>query len=447
MKNLFLLLIFILGCNNNSNVGKPAPVSTTPNQSNSNNQSDHLNRGIPTPQNTLLPERIYSSKQEWIANALTLQEKLDHHVSLGRATFLGTHNSYNAKEYSNNYFDPNQIHTIYNQLKIGVRAIELDLHNVFRSILLCHALSNHLGCAVNSRTFEDGLNEILQWLDETKTNPEVLFVYLEDKLDSLQNVAAGLLWQKLGNYMYKPVGGSCQPLPFETTKAQILKSGKRVVVITDGCKNSFFHSLVFGGYGNAMLGYPTDSLSEFQNYPACVSNRFSKEIFDNLLVRFFEDRTEVGRILGGAQKLIDALVTKNLLNCGANLFGWDLLTLQDARLEASIWSWSLNKPSLNRELDACVKLNNRALMEDSDCQASFRFACRKPNSTDWTISSESGPWNQGQQICQKVGQAFEVPFSAQDNLRLQALRTISDSYIWVNYRRSARSDTWVVREQ
>src|SRR5947208_16682357 len=74
---------------------------------------------------------IETFKHSWTAAALKLQREIDLNAPLNVATFLATHNSYNSKSYQIpfvRYIDPNQNLSIYDQLEIGVRSIELDAH-------------------------------------------------------------------------------------------------------------------------------------------------------------------------------------------------------------------------------------------------------------------------------------------------------------------------------
>ena len=69
-------------------------------------------------------------QRSWESLSLGLERALQINTPLKDATFLHTHNSYNSSKYTTafSYLDPNQNETIYDQLRMGVRAIELDVH-------------------------------------------------------------------------------------------------------------------------------------------------------------------------------------------------------------------------------------------------------------------------------------------------------------------------------
>src|SRR5258707_15135322 len=104
-------------------------------------------------------QAVQDFKRSWVAKALMLQRDIDMNVPLNQSTFLATHNSENSISYQIpfvRYIDPNQILSIYDQLEMGIRNIELDVHwytsiNFKKDILLSHALESHLGCSIFDR--------------------------------------------------------------------------------------------------------------------------------------------------------------------------------------------------------------------------------------------------------------------------------------------------------
>ena len=70
-------------------------------------------------------------KSTWAYRAFQLQQELDADQSLSRATFLYAKETYNSTYYTTpmSYLDPNQQHSIYDQLELGVRAKEFDFHS------------------------------------------------------------------------------------------------------------------------------------------------------------------------------------------------------------------------------------------------------------------------------------------------------------------------------
>lgn len=380
---------------------------------------------------------VYNFENSWTSHALKLQSQLDADAPLGRSTFLGTHNSYNSKAYANlgRYHDPNQIYSIYEQLKLGVRAIELDVHSFLNNPLaLCHANSSHVGCSLWDRSFHEALNEIKWWLHETASAPEVLLIYIESHIEgSHYDKAVAEISEKIGSFVYRPRAGTCDGISMEITKRELIQMNKRVLLVTDGCKNANFNSWVFGGVGPHRLGIPTDDQSTFQRLPACSSQRFDHASFDNLLIRFFEDRTRISGIFSPRVRL-DVQISTQLLLCGANLMGWDMLSPDDGRLDESVWSWERGEVLSRR---GCVQIAPNGRLKIAECETSLPFACREVNGTSWMITKGSGTWHDGENLCSRESgerYKFAVPYSAADLRRLHVMHSeFNIERVWTNY--------------
>lgn len=395
-------------------------------------------------------------QRSWAYRAARQQAPLDASAPLRHSSFVATHNSYNARPYANltRYVDPNQKLTIYDQLRAGVRGIELDVHSYAnmlkwfqRDLLLCHGQDNHLGCSTTDRPFEDGLKEVRRWLDDTRNAPEVLFIYIEDHMDSRDyGKAVNLLNSYIGNDLYRPASGACQGIPMHISKADILRSGKRVVMLTDGCKNAGFNALVHGGIGDHVSGYPTDSQNSYAGFPTCRSAEYSAEQYDRWMIRFNEDSTVITELFGERKKAITADLLENLQRCGANVLGLDQLTTTDGRLERSVWSWAANEPNNWSGVEHCAMHWSNGRFNDADCGNHYRYACKQVGGSGWRISSGSGAWSGGAMACasETNGQyRFAVPYSPQDNEALKAAKSLAGvADAWLNYTDQGSEGNW-----
>src|SRR3954453_323903 len=155
--------------------------------------------------------KVAEYEKSWVHRALTLQRGLDEAAPFWEEQLPHTHNSFNASSYSiptdgaaPSYYatltnqDPNQVYSITDQLRMDVRAIEIDLHWVpspYGSVAthgywptMCHGdgedptgkgVYAHVGCT-DDRPMQDGLAEVKRWL---VAHPhEVVLVYLENQL-------------------------------------------------------------------------------------------------------------------------------------------------------------------------------------------------------------------------------------------------------------------------
>lgn len=417
-------------------------------------------------------ERYYLSdwvrefEKAWPGRTIKLQSALDNEAPFGRSTFLGTHNSYNSHAYEAlfRYIDPNQVLSIYEQLHIGVRAVELDVHSTFSNrgwpwewgnkLVLCHAKANHVGCSGFDRHFEDALLEVKAWLEKSSNSPEVLMIYLEDFIEGdLHDDAIDIIYKTIGSYVYQPRGGQCEGVPLNLTKRQVLESGKRVLLMTDGCTHPNFQSWVFGGVGERRDGLPTDDQKTYLRYPTCRSQRFDDETFDRSLIRFFEDRTFLTNNFGEPEMEIDDGMSRELFKCGANLMGWDMLVPDDGRVQQGIWSWDPMEPTPANGEQRCAQHVESSRLKSIACHNTFRFACREKNGDAWFVTDASGPWNQGHSLCQSESSGkfeFAAPYSERDSMLLNDMKARKNAgnpgIVWINHFDSG-NNVWKVQHK
>ena len=217
---------------------------------------------------TASADRIDDFNNSWAGKALARQRLLDQAAPMIDNNILGSHNSYNAQVYRDldSYLDPQQKHSIYDQLRLGARFIELDAHWTAHThgwpwewgddLLLCHSGigasmgSWHLGCSLTDRFVKDGLQEVRSWLDRAENRNEVIILYIEDHSDGRHQQLLNILNEKLGGKIY--ASGSCRSIPDTLTKAQVLQAGKQVVLWKDGGCSSHagMAALAFTGLGN-----------------------------------------------------------------------------------------------------------------------------------------------------------------------------------------------------
>ncbi|MFP5254857.1 MAG: hypothetical protein ACLGI8_03295, partial [Acidimicrobiia bacterium] len=201
----------------------------------------------------------------WVARALDLQRDLDLDVPLTESLILHTHNSGNSAAYdpSLTINDANQVLSVTDQLRLGIRGLELDLHwtpnpagrpeDGFRAVVQCHGQSEatpagsvHPGCSVD-RTLDDHLVELAAWFERPEAEGELVVLYLENQLDedpAAHAAAVASLERRLGALLVRPEAGSgCQPLPLDRTKRELLADGQ--VLLTGNCGPGGWTDLVF----------------------------------------------------------------------------------------------------------------------------------------------------------------------------------------------------------
>ena len=405
----------------------------------------------------LFAGEIENFENHWIHRALTLQRGLDMNAPLSQSTFIGTHNSYNASAYSNlgSYWDPNQVYNLRDQLRMGIRAMELDVHAYFSTdgwpwewgyeLLLSHAQDNHVGASTFDRTFAEGLSEIMNWLNKPENSNEILLIYIEEHVDNEFNEAVDIINRYMGSKVYRPASGGCEGVPMDISKNDLLAAGKQIIIITDGCHNNNFNSWVFGGMADLRNGYPTGSVANFRNYPDCGGS-FGRGDYDNYILRYYEDRTTLSDIFGNPGEPITPNRMRELLRCGVNMPGMDKVEPFDGRLNNAVWSWASNEPNDYGSGEDCAESRSDGRFNDMPCATIQPSACRNPDTGEWYVTNQSVSWTQAAATCaQETGGdfVFDVPQSGYDNELLKEAKAAQGaSRVWLNYSDRSSEGFW-----
>jgi hypothetical protein len=372
----------------------------------------------------------------WVHRALDLQYRLSGDVGLRNAPFIGTHNSFNSVAEmgpTTSTLDPNQQLSIVDQLNLGIRALELDVHwTVSPSTgqlapVVCHGLANHFPCTAE-KTLGPVLEEIAAWMREPANTDQVLFLYLEDHLDNATgyDAAAAILHQELGDVLYPPPpSGGCQKLLLGLTRNQILAAGKRVIIVGNSpCGvGGAWPSLVFD-WEDHLETQPVT----FSDFPGCGVD-YTRAQFDSTQIRYYED----ARPSQGASPRITPQGAAEMARCGVDLLGLDQLAPTDARLSALVWSWAEGQPRRGR----CAVQTSRAgslttPWRTLPCGKLRRPACRR--GARWLLGAETVTEKRGRAECRSLHAQFAVPrtgFEAQLlRRRMQGSRT---RQVWLGY--------------
>jgi hypothetical protein len=399
--------------------------------------------------------RVAAYEGSWVHRALTLQRTLDDGAPLLEAQLGHTHNSFNSSFYAPTLTnqDPNQVYSLTDQLRMDVRAVELDLHWVpsaygsaatgGRWVTLCHGSSQdqlgggdatiHVGCSID-RPFQQGLDELATWL---RANPhEVVLLYLENQMNgdpAAHAVAGDLITEHLGALvMPTPAGSDCAPMPVTTSRAAIRSAGRQVLIVGNcdaGAGTSWGRVVHERGPAWDEHGDP-DGYGAVQ----CAEDRAAK-LAGGSFRRYFEDSTFVAAAagsnpvtssLGGTSTLTLDAVTQ-MVRCGANIIGLDQLTPEDPRLAALVWSWapgdSLAGP--------CTLSGADGRFHSDGCTPKRRFACAD-GAGGWHVTAASGRSDQGAKACAKQGWRFAAPANGLRNqLLIEAKSAAGATEVWL----------------
>jgi hypothetical protein len=371
-------------------------------------------------------DAIDAFNDSWQGKALDLQRGLDNNAPIKDNNILGTHNTYNSEVYRAcnfsvgcRYLDPQQKYSIKDQLRMGARFIELDVHwtakmeSLFsypKRLLLCHGV-----CSLNDKYATEGFNEIKDWLNDSGNSDEVIILYIEDASDGHHSDLYNQLNDRFGAKIY--ASGGCSSIPDSLTKAQVLAAGKQVILWKDGgcSSNSSMANQAFTGLGN--------------------------------VGRIWEDATTLGSIaelFDGGIDSISASEVREGFATGANIINLDDLVMDDGRIEAAIWSWGVNEPN-NANNEDCAAQTGSGRWNDANCNNNYAFAC-EDSSGNWAIpNATTGIWSDGDNVCSALGGTFQfsVPTNSQANQVLKAAKE-AEGYdtVWLNYDDRSTEGDW-----
>ena len=350
----------------------------------------------------------------WSGQALSRQRMMDLDAPLVDIHIIGAHNSFNSSAYAGalSYLDPNQVDSIYNLLRMGVRNIELDVHWTAKQegplsfpsrLLLCHGTSSHLGCSTSDRYLAEGLDEIAAWLNSAASEDQVLLLHVEDHMEGQHGEAFNQISSRFGSSVY--TSGGCHGIPSALTKANMLDIGKKIIIWTDGgCSgDANWNGMVFSGLGN--------------------------------LSRIWEDSTTVGEVGGSGASISYSDVVDGFAT-GLNIIDLDQLHQGDSRWEAAIWSWDVNEPNNFGGQEDCAVQHGSGRWNDDHCENQYVFACEHTGNGSWAASSMVGSFGVGALACDAFGAdyRFSRPMDSQDNQALKSAKeAIGQTSIWLNH--------------
>jgi len=392
----------------------------------------------------------YEYLDSWAVQAINLQNRISQRAPFRLAEFPATHNSFNAQAYSNgfSYPDPNHIPSMLNQLRMGKRMINMDLHwdihynaktrLITTDVVLCHDSSDFGFCSMWDRTFREGLVEVREWLEE---NDEVVILKLQDELDGHYQEAYDSINIEMGDLVYKP-SSPCATFDMEISKAKILATGKKIIIT--GAKpstcNESWGEFVYWDEG--MFG--SVNHESFTPYPIC------NNAVDDIQQKIFgatNDGTQVAQIILQSDEMTIEQVAA-LTKCGLTAISYEPLRWWDDRLVAQIWSWDTDKPSINNTTSNCAAQQASGRFSDALCNATYSFACQHPQNRDWRITNTISIWSNGELACEgefgEEGYTFSTPVNGYENAQLNDVKeSLGISNVWMNYTDSLIEGDWV----
>lgn len=397
-------------------------------------------------------------RAEWARAALALQYELSSDVGYRDAPWVGTHNSFNSTAEVGETLsagDPNQQLRIVDQLNLGIRSIELDLHwflrpgSGAREVVVCHARGaseGHAGCTTEP-TLDQVLDPIVAWLRDPAHRDQVLNVHLQDELESAEgyDAAALILKQRLGPLLYAPsppAAGGCEGLPLDLSRDDVRAAGAQAVLVSDCGPGSGWPSTVFDWGEAHEEGRPLD----YRDYPDC-DQELPRSDYDVKMIRYFEDSTrltEGASQTGAAEKRdrITAETAARMARCGVDLIDLDQVEPEDPRFEALIWSWAPEDPAGGR---CAVQRVSKALTfgrwRSKRCRGERAVACRK-SSGRWIVDAHPTLPRRARAACDDRRANYAVPRSGYEvQLLRKRMERKGIRSVWLGYRK--KQGEWI----
>jgi hypothetical protein len=418
--------------------------------------------------------RVAAYEKSWVHRALSLQRGLDISAPLWEEQLPHSHNTFNSSAYAvptdgsaPSYYatltnqDPNQVYSMTDQLRMDIRAIEIDLHWVpspYGTVAthgywptMCHGdqrdpngkgVRVHVGCT-DDRPMQDGLAEVRRWL---RANPhEFVLIYLENQLapgDPLatqkqaHDVASRLIAKQLGSLVYRPepglAAGTCAPMPYDATRRHMLAAGKQVLLVGN-CGPGAWNNWVF------TRGPSWDESGDPTHYSeGDCANDMRARMQHTSFRRFYEESPWL-EAMKSATTVITASTTARMVQCGVNIIGFDQLEPFDGRLEAMVWSWAKGEPAA---AGGCAVQGDDTRFRAVGCDARRHFAC-VDHDLRWAVTAAAGVWRDGFAACKDEfpGSSYGVPPNGFRNVQLAAARPNGVDQVWLDYRQYG--GTWV----
>lgn len=381
---------------------------------------------------------ISAFERSVLARTLAFQSQLGDTLGLRDATFAGTHNSFNetSEAPTVSHTDSNQQLDLTDQLRLGMRSLELDVHwlpspragGAFAPVL-CHA-SGPVGCSTE-RLLSERLPEITRWLDE---NPRaVILLYLEDQIDDPAGyeASANVVRDALGDRLYTPAGPGCTNLPLELTRDQVRAAGRQVIVVGD-CGTGAWQGVSHAWPGSVRFESGPEG---YADYPVCGGAEANAA--RARILRYFEDSTFVSTITDAGAPRDPGLTperVRQMDRCGTNLLGLDQLVPGDPRLPALAWSWIDGPPRAGAP--TCTVRRTDGRWESRSCRGVNRPSCRRADGT-WFVLEKTTQRNPAGRACRRAGGLFRSPRTAFQNQLLADAAGAGET--WIAYRPAPRA--------
>ena len=329
----------------------------------------------------------------WAPEALRFQRELAADEPVNEVTILDAHNAFNST--ADGYILPNQLFSLTDQLRMGLRGLSLDIHWVNRAIRLCHAESDHKLCSPFDRLYTHGIREIDRWLRLPENIGEIILIDFEDRSDGHDAEVLEPIVEVLGDLVFRPQDKPADRWP---TLKEMRALGRRVILKSNDTHGGEW---IFGSIGSP--GYPRSKVYHFDaNWPDCTytdDGGVTRSLDRSRFTVFYEARLDLGLDTG----LVDPVTMRELADCNVTRISVD--RIRPGRLRAAVWSWDVLRPL--GVGDCAHTRTGDGRWVDADCAEAHAYACVNPDDPlDWVVTEGRGPWEEGDAVCEAEAPGF-----------------------------------------
>jgi len=432
----------------------------------------------------------------WLTYALQTQFHLARDEPLNTVQLPASHNSFNAR--SNGYGGADNIirkilsfffketdmilaqqeYSITDQLNMGIRVLHLDAVYLWGGMRLCHPFrktwwidsliekieklfgkkieyrSEDLGCSPGARLWEEGIEEIANWVWSHPDQLLIIYVNTEPEWDrghSKQLLAPLHLY--LNDLIFNPselknyINARNSDRKQWPSMSDLLSQDKRVILV--GANE---YATVGGSLIHAPLWteYENRSINKFKGWPQCGTDgkpyNFTQEwncVAGESVIYgpFYNGVRDKGLILPENMQ--------DLLDCGVKVIEMDQVSPK--LITNMVWTWAKDEPK-TPTIHPCVftsvapdssDVNYKGTWHTGNCNWALRFACENiEKKGDWKFSSSTKTMsslpNSLLDLCPS-GYKFSVPTNSYySKLLRMAMAREGVDYAWINIHAQTR---------
>ncbi|CCI47907.1 unnamed protein product [Albugo candida] len=403
-------------------------------------------------------------------NALALQRLVSYGRELCKTQIIGSHNSaltladgYGASDHAyvgksdNDFFrTSSQYFSILDQLQLGVRFLELDVHYVANDIRIAHCnVTGKSGCEqlYNGQApqyfkqLHKVLDEIAKWL--LRSNDQVVFVYFDGDEDLykgniLMTISGYINGSFAESQIYRPSDRPENSTTWPTT-LELLAMGKRIMFLTRFAYEQDVATLFL----KTKVCTWNEPPLPLNPYPKCwyVNAEYSSWGRYGSIDRLVSSELQFGvknsdGEIGPNRYILNELNLPDALTCGVNVVSPDNIT--PARMQSMVWT--LAPGSYWNYGDCLVFCKEAALWQAHKCveiPENTAAACQNGfNPLQWKIVGTVASLSDATELCDSQSgfyendnapMLFSIPATAYENMQLiEAVSQTSYEFVLLN---------------